>query len=184
MISTSIATVGFGKPAHICRKSTSRWDLLTITEELDRKEQLAEIGGPAYLTALINQTPNSLNAESIYGHIVSEHAARRRMIQAANQIAALAFNEQSEIEAVTSEAIQALESAVVRSTGDTLQPLSKSLTDVYELVEYQSSQTTELPGVPSGIHDWMYCSEIFKKAKSVFWQRDRDKARPVWNCPS
>ena len=126
-------------------------DLLTITEELDRKNQLAEIGGPAYLTALINQTPNSLNAES-YGHIVSEHAARRRMIQAANQIAALAFNEQSEIEAVTSEAIQALESAVVRSTGDTLQPLSKSLTDVYDFVD-QSSRTTELPGVPSGIHD-------------------------------
>jgi replicative DNA helicase len=126
-------------------------DLLTITEELDRKNQLAEIGGPAYLTALINQTPNSLNAES-YGHIVSEHAARRRMIQAANQIAALAFNEQSDIEAVTSEAIQALESAVVRSTGDTLQPLSKSLTDVYEFVD-QSSRTTELPGVPSGIHD-------------------------------
>ena len=126
-------------------------DLLTITEELDRKGQLAEIGGPAYLTALINQTPNSLNAES-YGHIVSEHAARRRMIQAANQIAALAFNEQSEIEAVTSEAIQALESAVVRSTGYTLQPLSKSLTDVYEFID-QSSRTTELPGVPSGIHD-------------------------------
>ena len=126
-------------------------DLLTITEEIDRKGQLAEIGGPAYLTALINQTPNSLNAES-YGHIVSEHAARRRMIQAANQIAALAFNEQSEIEAVTSEAIQALESAVVRSTGDTLQPLSKSLTDVYDFVD-QSSRTTELPGVPSGIHD-------------------------------
>ncbi len=126
-------------------------DLLTITEELDCKGQLEEIGGPAYLTALINQTPNSLNAES-YGRIVSEHAARRRMIQAANQIAALAFNEQSEIEAVTSEAIQALELAVVRSTGDTLQPLSKSLTDVYEFID-QSSRTTELPGVPSGIHD-------------------------------
>ena len=30
-------------------------DLLTLTEELDRKGQLAEIGGPAYLTALVNQ---------------------------------------------------------------------------------------------------------------------------------
>ena len=126
-------------------------DLLTITEVLDRKGQLVEIGGPAYLTALINQTPNSLNAES-YAQIMSEHAARRRMLQAANQIAALAFNEQEEIEAVTSEAIQALEFAVVRSTGNTLQPLSKSLTDVYEFVD-QSSRTTELPGVPSGIHD-------------------------------
>ncbi|MCL4530600.1 MAG: replicative DNA helicase, partial [Chloroflexi bacterium] len=30
-------------------------DLLTLTEELDRKGQLAEIGGPAYLTSLVNQ---------------------------------------------------------------------------------------------------------------------------------
>src|ERR1700690_4152638 len=43
-------------------------DLLTLTEELDRKGQLAEIGGRFYLTALANQVPSSLNAES-YGHI-------------------------------------------------------------------------------------------------------------------
>ena len=126
-------------------------DLLTLTEELDRKGQLAEIGGPAYLTTLINQTPNSLNAET-YGRIVSAHAARRRMIQAANQIAALAYNEYEEIEAATSEAIRVLESAVVRSTGDILQPLSNSLTEVYEYVD-QSSRTVALPGVPSGIRE-------------------------------
>ncbi|HEY6018817.1 MAG TPA: DnaB-like helicase N-terminal domain-containing protein, partial [Candidatus Paceibacterota bacterium] len=39
-------------------------DLLTLSEELDRKNQLAEIGGPAYLTSLVNQVPTSLNAES------------------------------------------------------------------------------------------------------------------------
>ena len=38
-------------------------DLLTINEELDRKGQLTEIGGPAYLTGLVNQVPTSLNAE-------------------------------------------------------------------------------------------------------------------------
>ena len=69
-----------------------------------------------------------------------------------NQIAALAYNEHEEIEAVTSEAIQALESAVVRSAGDALQPLSNSLTEVYEYVD-QSSRTAEFPGVPSGIRE-------------------------------
>src|SRR5262249_52572822 len=64
-------------------------DLLTLTEELDRKGQLAEIGGPAFLTALVNQVPSSLNAES-YGHIVEGHAVRRKMIEAANQIASMA----------------------------------------------------------------------------------------------
>src|SRR5258708_6863160 len=39
-------------------------DLLTLTEELDRKGQLAEIGGPPYLTAPVNPVPTSLNSPS------------------------------------------------------------------------------------------------------------------------
>ena len=54
-------------------------DLLTLSEELDRRGQLEEIGGRAYLTALVNQVPTSLNAVS-YAHIVESHAIRRRMI--------------------------------------------------------------------------------------------------------
>src|SRR3990172_7536370 len=41
-------------------------DFLTVTEDLERVGQLADIGGPAYLTSLINSVPTSLNAES-YG---------------------------------------------------------------------------------------------------------------------
>jgi replicative DNA helicase len=126
-------------------------DLITVTEVLDRKEQLTEVGGPAYLTSLISQTPSSLNAEA-YAEIIASHAARRRMIQAANRIAMLAYDEKQGIETATSQAIQALESAVVQSTGNTLQPLSTSLKQVYEFVD-ESSRKAELLGVPSGIHD-------------------------------
>jgi replicative DNA helicase len=65
-------------------------DLLTLSEELERAGQLAEIGGSAYLTSMINQVPTSLNAEA-YGKIVEENSIRRKMIQAANQIASLAY---------------------------------------------------------------------------------------------
>ena len=46
-------------------------DLLTVSEDLDQLGHLAEIGGPAYLTALINNVPTTLHAEA-YGHIVEE----------------------------------------------------------------------------------------------------------------
>ena len=65
-------------------------DLLTLSEELERAGQLAEIGGPAYLTSMIHQVPTSLNAEA-YGRIVEENSIRRKMITAANQIASLAY---------------------------------------------------------------------------------------------
>src|ERR1044071_6853438 len=72
-------------------------DLLTVSDELDRRNQLSEIGGPAYLTALVNQVPSSLNAES-YGRIVEGYAVRRKMITAANQIASIAYNERTSVE--------------------------------------------------------------------------------------
>jgi len=65
-------------------------DLLTVSEELNQLGQLAEIGGPAYLTGLINNVPTSLHAEA-YGRIVEETAIRRRMLTAANDIAKLAY---------------------------------------------------------------------------------------------
>src|SRR5512146_1088866 len=72
-------------------------DLLTVADELDRRGQLTEIGGPAFLTSLVNQVPSSLNAES-YGRIVEGYAVRRKMINAANQIASIAYNERTSVD--------------------------------------------------------------------------------------
>src|SRR5574339_170548 len=82
-------------------------DLLTVTDELDRRGQLSEIGGPAYLTSLVNQVPSSLNAES-YGRIVEGYSVRRKMINAANQIASIAYNERTNVENVMDEAEKAV----------------------------------------------------------------------------
>src|SRR5262249_7562385 len=43
-------------------------DIVTVSEELDRRSQLSEAGGAAYLTQLINAVPTSLHAEA-YGRI-------------------------------------------------------------------------------------------------------------------
>lgn len=66
-------------------------DSLTISEELDDMGRLEEIGGPAYLTALLNQVPTTLNAGD-YAEIVLEHYVRRQLLLAANEMARLAFD--------------------------------------------------------------------------------------------
>lgn len=66
-------------------------DLLTVTQELEARQLLSEAGGPAYLTALLAQVPTSLNAVA-YAQIVRGHAARRKMIEAANAIAKAAYD--------------------------------------------------------------------------------------------
>src|SRR5512137_1765938 len=82
-------------------------DFLTVTEELQSAGQLAEIGGPAYLTALLNQVPTSLHAET-YGRMVEADSIRRRMLTAANQIANLAYNEREGVETIIEESEKAI----------------------------------------------------------------------------
>lgn len=72
-------------------------DLVTISDEMDSVGQLAEAGGPAYLTALINQAPASFNIMS-YAYVVEGHSIRRKMIKKANDIAALAYDEAKPID--------------------------------------------------------------------------------------
>ena len=103
-------------------------DMLTVSEELDRVGQLAELGGPAYLTALINQVPTSLNAES-YGRIVEAHSIRRKMINAANQIASLAYNEESLVDTVMDEAEKAVFNVSERRLKHELVPISSVLSE-------------------------------------------------------
>ncbi len=67
-------------------KSLDVIDFLTVCDLLEKRGQLDEVGGPAYITGLINATPTSVHAEH-YGNIVAGYAAMRRAITAAGAIA-------------------------------------------------------------------------------------------------
>src|SRR6266540_3529942 len=127
-------------------------DLLTLSEELDKVGQLAEIGGPAYLTALVNQVPSSLNAES-YGRIVEGHAIRRKMINAANKIAALAYNEKNDVDTVMDEAEKAVFNVSERRLKHDLQPISSVLSEYYDRIDDLAKRPDEFFGVPTGFID-------------------------------
>lgn len=82
-------------------------DNLTVSEELERAGRLAELGGPAFLTGIVAQVPSSLNAVA-YGKIIQAMHIRRKMINAANTIASLAYNPEKEILEIEAEASDAL----------------------------------------------------------------------------
>ena len=127
-------------------------DLLTVAEELDRVGQLEEIGGPAYLTALVNQVPSSLNAES-YGRIVEGHSIRRKMINAANKIASLAYNEESVVDTVMDEAEKAVFNVSERRLKHDVQPIREVLSDYYDRIDDLAKRPEEIFGVPTGFID-------------------------------
>lgn len=127
-------------------------DALTVTEELDQMDQLAEVGGAAYLTALINNVPTSLHAEA-YARIVEQTAIRRRMLTAANEIAKLAYQEEIGIEAVLDESEKAVFSVSERRTTRDLQTIQQVISEYYDRIDDLSSRDEETYGVPTGFID-------------------------------
>ncbi len=127
-------------------------DLVTVTEELDQKGHLADIGGSAYITKLINNVPSSLHAEA-YGHRVEETAIRRRMLDAANKIAKLAYEENLSLDTVMDDSEKAVFNVSQRRTNQDLQPIKTVLSDYFDRMEELSKRDEDLVGVPTGFID-------------------------------
>ncbi len=128
------------------------FDFLTVSEELESAGQLAEIGGPAYLTALLNQVPTSLHADA-YGHMVEASAIRRRLLTSANSIATLAYNEQESVENVLEESEKAIFNVSERRLKRDLLPISAVLSDYYDRIDELAKRPDEIFGVPTGFID-------------------------------
>ncbi len=127
-------------------------DLLTVTDELARAGQLDEIGGPAFLTGLINRVPTSLNAEH-YARIVEEHSVRRKMIAAANRIASLAYQTEASLDEIMGESEKAVFQVSERRLRHELRPIRQVLSEYYDRIDELSQRPEEFQGVPTGFID-------------------------------
>jgi replicative DNA helicase len=134
------------------QENRSPIDLLTVTETLEQGNKLSEIGGPAYLTTLINQVPSSLHAEA-YGRIIQESAIRRRMLIAANEIANLAYDTEKPLQNIIDQAEQSVFSLSEERLRSDLRPIGDVLSDYYDRVDELSKLTDEIYGVPTGLID-------------------------------
>lgn len=115
----------------ICNVQAQRMpvDVLTVSRELERKNQLNEIGGAAFLSKLLIGTPSALNVIG-YARDVYDTARRRRMINAAGEIAQLAFDEQGNIDDQISAARSAL--AKIETSDIGTRDIAKIAGDVYD----------------------------------------------------
>ncbi|MGY0617605.1 replicative DNA helicase [Vibrio sp. FJH11] len=68
-------------------------DLITLSEYLERREQLEDVGGFAYLADLAKNTPSAANINA-YADIVAERAIVRGLIGVANEIADAGYDPQ------------------------------------------------------------------------------------------
>ena len=127
-------------------------DFVTLCDTLEKRGQLDAVGGPAYVTSLINAVPTSIHIEH-YGHIVELAALRRRLLDAAGQIARLAYEEDRDIEEVIDRSEALLFEVTERRESKDLVPLKRLLNAYYDRLEYLQQHRDEPVGLPTGFID-------------------------------
>jgi len=126
-------------------------DFITICDALERTNRLEQVGGASYITSLVNQVPTSGNVE-YYGHIVERTALSRRLIHAAGQIAAIAYEEPN-AEIALDKAEQLIFNLSQRHARADFSALRDILGDYMVKLEQLNERRGTIIGVPTGFTD-------------------------------
>ena len=125
-------------------------DFVTVCDELERRRQLDEVGGAAYVMDLINAVPTSIHVEH-YAHIVERTSVLRKLIRAAGQIAQLAYEETTDdVGEVVDRAEQIIFGVAEARQQRDLLPVRTIMGDVIDRIDYLYHHRGEILGVPTG----------------------------------
>lgn len=125
-------------------------DLITVSNSIQSKGELEQIGGTSYLIDLVNKTVSSANIVS-YAKIVNEKSLLRRMISASSKIIDNAFSESfvdinAFIDQAEGEFYKLSETKKTEGLIGPMEVVKNSLVKLEELYKKRSDVT----GVPTG----------------------------------
>ena len=122
-------------------------DFVTLTDELDKRDQLQTIGGTAYLTTLSNVVPSAASF-SIYKQIVKKNSVLRDLISASEKIIQKAYS--SDDQDALSFAEGQIFGLAEKGHASELVLIENSLDDVLAKFETIQKDITSLQGLPTG----------------------------------
>jgi replicative DNA helicase len=125
-------------------------DLVTLAEDLERRDRLEAVGGPGYLATLMNAVPTAVHAEH-YGRIVERKSVLRNLIGAAGRIAAVGYEESNDAEVAIDRAESILFEISQRRTAQGFESLGTLLGQAYDRLEYLHEHRGQILGIPSGL---------------------------------
>ncbi len=127
-------------------------DIVTVTDRLERKSQLAEVGGVAYIHSLATVVPTAIHVE-YYGRIVQRTSLKRRLISVAQRIVTLGYDDELDVDEAFSQSEQALFELIQRRVEHDFVPIADVLSDYFENLEAILANAGKLTGLPSGFSE-------------------------------
>lgn len=127
-------------------------DLVTVTEELKRKNVYDKVGGSAYIASLVNIVPTSAHIEH-YAKIIRDHAVRRTLITQATNLIQRAYDESGSVEELLENAEASIFSLSQDHVSRDFLPIKDALAESFDRLDELQKSSGKLRGVPTGFRD-------------------------------
>ncbi len=127
-------------------------DYTTLTNELEKNNTLALIGGIEYLSDVVDSIVSAANVE-YYMNIVQEKYLRRRLIEAATEIATSAYEETQDTNEVVDIAEQQIFKVTKERKAGEFKSISEVLRSTQARLEYLAQNGSAITGLPTGFTD-------------------------------
>lgn len=127
-------------------------DITTVTEELDKKKLLKQIGDVDYLTEIINAVPTAANVDE-YIKIVNEKAVLRRLITEATQIVTDSYSGSEDLTEILDKAEQKILNVVKTRRATEFRTIQDVLFKTQSDLEKLAKNKGEITGLATGFYD-------------------------------
>jgi replicative DNA helicase len=127
-------------------------DLITITNELRKKDQLDAIGGASYLASLIDSVPTAANIE-YYARIVREKAVLRKLIETSTEIITQSYQDRGDVENFLDEAEKAIFEISERRVRPAFYSIREVVKDSLDTISKLYEKKELITGIPSGFKE-------------------------------
>jgi len=141
-------------------------DIVTISDELSKKEQLTDVGGADYLQRLLEAVVTTANVES-YARIVLEKYVLRKLISISNQIIQHSYEETLEVDELLDKAEQLIFNIRYAGKKKELMMVKDVLSDTIEKIEEMAKFRSHVTGIESGIRRLDSMTGGFQKSDFV-----------------
>lgn len=141
-------------------------DVLSLSNRLEEKGKLDQVGGSSYLAALVSSVPSSSNIAH-YAKVVQKKSTLRKLIMAASEITELGYKEEEDVEKILDTAEQKLFSVSQKYIKQDFIPIKSILEDAFNRIDELHKGDHKLRGVPTGYPDLDAVLAGFQKSDLV-----------------
>ncbi|MFC6255277.1 replicative DNA helicase [Secundilactobacillus hailunensis] len=127
-------------------------DVVTVSDELKRQNQLEDIGGMPYIAELAASVPTAANV-GYYAKIVAQKAVLRRLIQTATKIVTDGYSEDAPVDELLDQAEQSIMNVNESRNRAGFKAIKDVLNSTFEEIDRLSQKGDTVTGLSTGYPD-------------------------------